>query len=156
MPTHINHLLFSIQLGGILCLLRCLILMQSLPVNSFIFKATSRKLFKQPYQENSNQVHSTFSSFSSYLPRKKPIGKSIVKTMLPTQLYLGQIRLVTPHATNRDKLLFRKSRLWGCQYSRHVTNRDVLVLATIRYVNVIWVIIRTKKNICKNVISKMI
>jgi hypothetical protein len=44
-----------------------------------------------------------------------------------------EFRLVTPHANNRDMLLYRKLRLWGCYYSRYVTNRDVLVLATIRY-----------------------
>ena len=49
-------------------------------------------------------------------------------------LPIFQIRLVTPHATNRDMLLYRKPRLWGCYYSRHVTNQDVLVLATIRYI----------------------
>ena len=32
-------------------------------------------------------------------------------------------------------LFFRKSSLWGCYYSRHVTNRDVFLLATIRYVD---------------------
>ena len=29
--------------------------------------------------------------------------------------------------TNRDMLLFRKSRLWGCYKSRHVTKRDMLL-----------------------------
>ena len=43
------------------------------------------------------------------------------------QLYylpIFQIQLV-PHATNRDMLLYRKSSLWGCYYSRHVTKWDV-------------------------------
>ena len=37
-------------------------------------------------------------------------------------------------ATNRDMLLLKKSSLWGCNKLRHVTNRDVLLLATLRYV----------------------
>ena len=44
-------------------------------------------------------------------------------------------RIVTTHATNRDMLLFEKSSLWGCYKLRHVTNRDVLLLATLRYTN---------------------
>ena len=31
--------------------------------------------------------------------------------------------------STRDMLLFRKSRVWGCYKPRHVTKRDVLVLA---------------------------
>ena len=36
-------------------------------------------------------------------------------------------------ANNRDMLLYRKSRLWGCYKPRHVTKGDMLVLATLRY-----------------------
>ena len=46
-------------------------------------------------------------------------------------------------------LLYRKSRLWGCYYSRHVTNRDVFLLATIRYVsnnrNYLYAALKTKE-----------
>ena len=35
--------------------------------------------------------------------------------------WLTKIRLVTWGATNKDMLLYRKSRLWGCYKSRHVT-----------------------------------
>ena len=36
--------------------------------------------------------------------------------------------------TDREMLLYRESRLWGCYKSRHVTKRDVLLLATLRYI----------------------
>ena len=50
-----------------------------------------------------------------------------------SQVFLAwiSIRLVTWGATNRDMLLYRKSRVWGCYKPRHVTKRDVLVLAVL-------------------------
>ena len=47
--------------------------------------------------------------------------------------YINLIRLLTWGATNRDMSLFMKSRLWGCYKTRHVTKRDVFLLATLRY-----------------------
>ena len=46
-----------------------------------------------------------------------------------SQVFLAwiSIRLVTWGATNRDMLLYRKSRLWGCYKPRHVTKRDMLL-----------------------------
>jgi hypothetical protein len=49
-------------------------------------------------------------------------------------LLIYLFRLLTWGATNRDMSLFMKSRLWGCYKTRHVTKRDVLLLATLRYI----------------------
>ena len=60
-----------------------------------------------------------------------------------SQVFLAwiSIRLVTWGATNQDMLLYRKSRVWGCYKPRHVTKRDVLVLATLRYLLVHWFVL---------------
>ena len=67
------------------------------------------------------------------IQKRKPCYLSTYYLGILRACYLSNTRLVTPHATNRDMLFYRKSSLWGCYYSRHVTNRDVLLLATIRY-----------------------
>ena len=41
-------------------------------------------------------------------------------------------------------LLYRKSRLWGCYKPRHVTKRDVLVLATLRYLCTMYLFLQLK------------
>ena len=52
----------------------------------------------------------------------------------PLELHYSN-RLVTPHATNQDMLPSRKSSLWGCYQLGHVTNRVMLLLATLWYYN---------------------
>ena len=59
------------------------------------------------------------------------IAYSVVNRYVTT--YINLIRLLTWGATNQDMSLFMKSRLGGCYKTRHVTKRDVLVLATLRY-----------------------
>ena len=78
-----------------------------------------------------NCFYKTLLLFSLHLVSTNSDLKKYAAKKATTYIYY-QIRLVTSHATNQDMLLYRKPRLWGCYYSRHVTNQDVLVLATIR------------------------
>ena len=86
---------------------------------------TSITVFERPFLFSN--IFFLFSNiFSSYR-----IAYSLVNRYVTT--YINLIRLLTWGATNQDMSLFMKSRLWGCYKTRHVTKRDVLVLATLRY-----------------------
>ena len=74
-----------------------------------------------------------FFILSHPLTEKQPPKVVQIHMTHPVITYINLIRLLTWGATNRDMSLFKKSRLWGCYKTRHVTKRDVLVLATLRY-----------------------
>ena len=86
---------------------------------------TSFTVFERPFLF-SNILFLFSNIFSSYR-----IAYSVVNRYVTT--YINLIRLLTWGATNQDMSLFMKSRLGGCYKTRHVTKRDVLVLATLRY-----------------------
>ena len=63
------------------------------------------------------------------------------KSLVANQIY---IRLVTPHVTNGDLLLLKKSSLLWCYKPGLVTNRDVFLLATLRYATLFLVLIQSQ------------
>ena len=87
---------------------------------------TSFTVFERPFLF-SNVLFLFSNILSSFI-----IAYSVVNRYVTT--YINLIRLLTWGATNQDMSLFMKSRLWGCYKTRHVTKRDVLALATLRYV----------------------
>ena len=87
---------------------------------------TSFTVFERPFLF-SNILFLFSNIFSSYR-----IAYSVVNRYVTT--YINLIRLLTWGATNQDMSLFMKSRLGGCYKTRHVTKRDVLLLAALRYV----------------------
>ena len=88
---------------------------------------TSFTVFERPFLF-SNVLFLFSNILSSFI-----IAYSVVNRYITT--YINLIRLLTWGVTNRDMSLFMKSMLWECYKTRHVTKRDVLVLATLRYVS---------------------
>ena len=73
----------------------------------------------------------SFSCFQTFFLVIEQVAYFVVNRYVTT--YINLIQLLTWGATNQDMSLFMKSRLRGCYKTRHVTKRDVLVLATLRY-----------------------
>ena len=97
---------------------------------SFSCFPSSFTVFERPFLF-SNVLFLFSNILSSFI-----IAYSVVNRYVTT--YINLIWLLTWGATNRDMSLFMKSRLWGCYKTRHVTKRDVLLLATLRF---LWTVI---------------
>ena len=78
----------------------------------------------------------SFSCFQTFFLVIEQVAYFVVNRYVTT--YINLIQLLTWGATNQDMSLFMKSRLGGCYKTRHVTKRDVLVLATLRYMLILW------------------